>query len=156
MIVKLTLEEGQEATRRGCQRRLRALRLGRQHRHGYDGADNWTAHIEAVGSEMAVAKLLGRYYVDTADPDYGGDVGARLQVRHTTLPNGRLIVHPSDPDDHFYVLVTGELPTYEVVGGLYARDCKREEWWTDPGTGRPAFFVPRDALKPLRTRAEAA
>lgn len=150
MIVRLTHEEALEAARRGAARKLRALALGRRHRWGYDGTDNWTAHIEAVGSEMAVAKLLGRYYVDTADPDYDGDVGARLQVRHTTRSTGRLIVHPTDPDDHFYVLVTGELPAYDIHGGMYARDCKREEWWTDPGTGRPAFFVPQDALRPLR------
>lgn len=143
--VKLTWAEAQYATFVGVQRRLRALANGRQHRYGYDGADNWTRHIEAAGSELALAKLLDRYWADSSAPDHAGDVG-REQVRHTSRKDGRLIIHLEDANGSRFWLAIGELPTYRFVGWIVAADAKRAEWWTDPGTGRPAFFVPHDAL----------
>lgn len=148
MIVRLTWAECEQAVIAGGHRRLRRLRLGTgdAHRWGYDGSDNWTAHIEAVGAELAVARVCDRYWFDDHAPDYDGDVGDGLQVRHTTRRDGRLILHPSDRDDHEFWLVRGQLPAFDVVGSILGRDGKRPAHWTDPGTGRPAFFVPEAAL----------
>lgn len=143
--VLLTWPEAQQAALVGVQRRLRALEHGRRHRHGYDGADNWTKHIEAAGAELALAKHLDRFWADSWAPDYDGDVGPE-QVRHTARADNRLIVHRADPDNVRFWLVTGELPSYRVVGHIAGRDAKRDEYWTDPNTGRPAFFVPHAAL----------
>lgn len=150
--VRLTAEELQQVAFIGAQRRIRALANGRVHRHGYDGADNWSVHIEAAGAEMALAKARDRFWADSAAPDYHGDVGQRTQIRHTLRRNGSLIVHPDDPDDYALILVTGEAPDYLLPGWIWGREAKRDEWWrTD--TGRPAFFVPQAALRPIRPRS---
>ena len=38
------------------------------------------------------------------------------------------------------------LPRVILCGWTRGRDGKREEYWTDPNTGRPAFFVPQEIL----------
>jgi hypothetical protein len=153
VTVTLTADELIAAAHVGVMRRARALDKGRQHRHGYDGADNWSVHIEAAGAELAFAKAVNRYWADSPAPDYHGDVGKRTQVRHTLRAGGCLIAHPDDPDDYALILVTGQLPVFSVRGWLWGRECKREQWWrTD--TGRPAFFVPQDALRGVKPRPQ--
>lgn len=99
---------------------------------------------------MAAAKACNRYYVAAVGSlDYDGDVGQGFQVRSSNRPDARLIVHPEDNDDHYFVLVINEFPTYKVIGYTQARRVKRQEFWVDPGTGRPAYFVPQSALTPL-------
>lgn len=150
MEVRLTWAECEQAVIAGGHRRIRRLRAGtgEAHRWGYKGEDNWTAHIEAVGSEIAVAKAIDRYWFDDSAPDYDGDVGSGVQVRHTTRNDGRLIVHKEDSDEQFFWLVRGQLPVFDVAGFLLGAHAKQDDWWCDPGTGRPAFFVPASALIP--------
>jgi hypothetical protein len=129
----------------GCGRNLR--RLGSPQRYGgeKDPVANWGLDIESCGAEMAVAKFRRHYYAPGPDPD-DADV-AGWQVRWTRRPDGNLIVHPTD---HLpCVLVTGVMPKYTIVGWIDADDAKREEWWGDKGTGRPAFWVPQAALVPF-------
>jgi hypothetical protein len=47
-------------------------------------------------------------------------------------------------------LVTGLAPVFILRGWIWGREGKRDEWWTDPACGRPAFFVPQNALRPMR------
>jgi len=149
---RLTWSEVEHALLTGGHRRMRRLRAGSPHRWGYGGEDNWSAHIEAAAAEMATAKALGRYWADFTAPDHDGDIGAGVQVRQTARRDGRLIIHPEDEDDHRFYLVCGEAPAFEIVGWILGRDAKRPEWWTDPGTGRPAFFVARHALHEFPAR----
>lgn len=153
--VRLTWAECEQAVIAGGHRRIRRLRngTGDAHRWGYKGEDNWSAHIEAAGSEIAVAKVLDRYWFDDSAPDYEGDIGTGIQVRHTSRNDGRLIVHKEDPDQQVFYLVRGSLPKFDVVGHILGADAKQDEFWTDPGTGRPAFFVPAHALTPPLTPA---
>lgn len=157
MHVRLTWAECEVAVIAGGHRRLRRLRKGtaEAHRWGYDGADNWSAHVEGAGAEIAVAKLLGRYWSDDQAPDYAGDVGEGVQVRHTTHPAGRLILHREDDPRQTFYLVRGQLPAFEVVGSILGADGQREDFWGDPGTGRPAYFVPARALRPVDEPVEA-
>jgi hypothetical protein len=150
MEVRVTWSELEQGVLAGAHRRMRRLRSGSVHRWGYAGEGSWTAEIEAAAAEMAVAKLLGCYWADFTAPDHNGDVGDGLQVRHTPRRDGRLIIHPEDEDDHRFVLVCGEAPTFFVAGQILGAEAKRQEWWVDPGTGRPAFFVPQAALQAIR------
>lgn len=146
----LAWSEAQVVAHIGAQRKLRALARGRRHRYGYNGADNWTANIEAAGAEATVAKYLDRYWSDSAEPDASGDVGTD-EVRWTPTPDRRLIVHPTDRDDARIWLVTGELPRFTIHGWISGADAKNPAYWDDPtGRGRPAFFVPRDVLSDER------
>lgn len=104
---------------------------------------------EACAAELAVAVFLDVYWDPIADrPHKQGDVG-NVDVRSTPRRDGRLILHAGDVDDRPYVLVVGEGLERYLIGWITGRDGKRRAWWTDPGTGRPAFFVPQAALWPM-------
>jgi hypothetical protein len=144
--------EVMEAAYGGSFRRLTAIKLGRVHRHAYDGADaggTWTMDIEAFGAEMLVARHFGRYHGWQEETDEDGDVGP-IQVRHTLRPDGCLIVHPDDSDEAPFILVVGQMPHQQIKGGIRGERAKRPEFWRDD-VRNPAFFVPQEALTRLRS-----
>lgn len=150
MIVTLTWAECQAGITAGAMRRLRRIRAGAADRHGLVLTDNdWTNQIEACAAEIAVAKHLDTYWADSWQPDYDGDVGHGTQVRWTPRADGRLILHKSDPGEHLFYLVRGAIPTFDVVGFISGESGKIEKYWTDPGTGRPAYFIPDTDLIPI-------
>lgn len=155
MRVELTLEEIRVAASVGIERRLRAIARNRQHRHSWRGGDVWEIDIQGAAAEMAVAKAVGRYWTDTADPDYEGDVGQNVQVRWTARPDGSLLLHPDDKPEHAFVLVTGQIPQFEIRGWLWGAHGKDPRFWRED-TGRPAFFVPQAALRLFVPKAAVA
>jgi hypothetical protein len=94
-----------------------------------------------------VAKSLGAYWHGFASDPFAlpGDVG-RVQVRSTTREDGCLIVQRADPDDAWFVLVVGRVPTFRLAGWLPGAEAKRPEWWR-ANAPHPAFFVPQHALE---------
>lgn len=151
MRVTLTTEEIRTAANVGVERRLRAIARQRNHRWEWDGEHVWNVDIHAAAAELVVAKVLGRYWTDTPDPDAHGDVGERVQVRWTPRQNGCLLLHKEDPADHAYFLVVGVLPDLRIAGWLMGRDGQHERYWrTD--TGRPAYFIAQSKLIPYAKR----
>ena len=149
MKVTLTSPEVQYAAYVGTQRRVSAIANQRGDRYGTPFRDPWSIDIEAAAAELAFAKARDRYWQPLADDPntLTGDVG-RVQIRSTHRTNGCLITHPTDPDNAPFVLAIGQIPTYTFVGWLWGRETKHQQWWrTD--TGRPAFFVPQSALRPI-------
>jgi hypothetical protein len=148
MIVRLDRHEIYQVAFAGIQRQTEALLLGRQHRHGFKGK-GWDIHIEGAAAEYAFSKAAGWFWKSVAhDPkQLAGDVG-KAQIRSTDRENGSLIVHKDDPNEATFVLVVGQIPEFNIAGWIIGKDAKQNEWWrTD--TGRPAYFVPQDALKQL-------
>lgn len=158
--VTLTASELTTAAMIGVRRQVQNLVRGRQDAHGRGPEDGWTPHIEGACGEMAVAKWMGLYWSGNMGELAADDVGG-LQVRTASAVDSRLIVHPSDPDDRVFVLVTGRAPNFVLQGWLMGRDAKDPAFWVDPGTGRPAFFVPLvrlmaiERLKHMPSRAAA-
>ncbi len=134
-------------------RRIRAIELNRKHKYGAKktGIEAIYMDMEGCFAELAAALALGLIWPGEHDtPDYPGDLIDGLQVRGTTYKSGKLILHPSDRDDHTFVLVCGKCPTYNVVGWIAAEDGKDEQYWCDPtGRGRHAYFVPQNVLRPM-------
>jgi hypothetical protein len=148
VVVTLTESEALLAAYSGTHRRLRAIFRGRQHRHGRGERDEWQYDVQACAAELAVAKALDRFWSDSPAPDYGGDVGT-LHVRHTLREGGRLILRPNDPDDAVFVLVTGSIPSFRVVGWVTGWEGKAGTP-DDLGNGRPpCWLVPQPALHPI-------
>lgn len=147
--VVLNRFEQMQAAHVGTMRRLLAIRRQRRDHYGRPAFDLWGMDIEAAGAELAVAKLTGCFWNALADDPASlpGDVG-RFQVRYTHRPAGCLIVHRADPDLAPFVLVTGRLPSYTVRGQILGREAKQQRFWRE-GDGRPAYFVPAEALRPL-------
>jgi len=130
----------------GVMRRVRDMKAGRSERHNVPAGGGWQRDIEGALGEVALAKSLNVFIADHNDmkcPDVGS-----VDCRMTPRENGRLIIHPDDPDDRAFYLVTGAYGDYVVRGWIRGGDAKRVEWWTDPSGGRPAYFVPQDALTP--------
>lgn len=146
-VVVLTWLEQLQAVEVGGIRKITALRDGRHVRRGQE-PNNWTDEIEGAAAELAVAKTTGRYWhalgKGHTDP---ADVG-RLEVRSTGHAHGCLILHPDDPDEARFVLVTGRIPEFTIRGTIVARDGKIDRYWrTD--LRYPAYFVPQAALEPF-------
>lgn len=157
MIVELNWHEVSLAAGAGCKRYVHALAKGRSDTYGFDAAHGggWSIHIEGACAELAVAKATRSYWEPVwADLDDQRDDVGGWHVRSTPRRNGSLIVHPPDPDDGRFVLVTGAAPRFRIAGWIVGREAKRLEFWrTD--TGRPAFFVPQSALQPFSTAVAA-
>ena len=152
MNVTLDTEEMEFAALAGAMRRARALSVGLNDRYGAVDVDPWSIDIEGVAAELAVAKALGRYYVPALRVQTeGGDVGS-YQVRHTHHQNGCLLIKDGDRDEDYFILVIGHAPSLRVVGWLRAMHGRRPEWRREV-RGRSAFFVPQEALSPIRGSA---
>jgi len=106
--------------------------------------DPLATDIRSCLAEMAVAKAYGQYWVPATNEfrELAADVGEDIHVRSTTLSNGRLILHERDKRG-WYCLVIDSLPEYKIVGWIHTDDGINKSFWSDPGTGRPAYFVPQ-------------
>jgi hypothetical protein len=150
----LTWSEVAIAARIGEARTIRNRARGNGHRHNHPQpkAADWTTDIEAACAEVAAAKGLGVYMPITTTPeeDRFGDLGYGLHVRHSDREDARLILHPDDHDEGFFILVTGVAPVYALPGFIQGAAGKIEKWWSDPtGENRPAFFIPQNELHPI-------
>lgn len=127
----------------GVRRKVGSLQRGRED-HGF-GPSDWNVDIMGAIAECACAKALNRYWDGSVDTFKQGDVG-KAQVRWVENENLCLIVRPADSGDDFFVLVTGKVPTLNVVGYIKGSVAMRDEWRRSPNNQPPAYFVPQSAL----------
>ena len=143
--VNLSPSEMMLAAHAGVMRQVENKKLGRKPFYGAGSNNDWQLNIEGCAGEYALAKYLGVHWSGKGE-FRAPDVGV-VDVRTTTHENGRLILHPDDPDDRVFWLVTGRNGDYIVRGWILGLDGKKEEFWSDPsGKGRSAFFIPQSAL----------
>jgi hypothetical protein len=151
--VELSGPEIIEAAVAGVLRTVIALRKGQHRRPGLGNSHRWSDNVIGAIGERVAAKELDCYFPGRAGIDHTGDIGSgRLpcEVRATEHDHGCLIVHPEDPDDRPFVLITGRPFTFYVRGWIYGREGKRPEYWrTD--VAHPAWFVPIAALREIDT-----
>jgi len=150
MIITLSADEVAMAAAVAVNRGLEAIKLNRKNNHGFVG-NGWTENIEGYCAEMAVSKALQIYY-DAGDGKgfKGADVSEKIQVRWASRDSYRLIIRPADHSDYFYVLVTGYAPTFTIQGFMHGSEAKRDQYWENPGNGRPdAWWIPKEALRPI-------
>lgn len=132
----------------GARRRTESMLKGFKEKLNKVAADmGWNRDIEGAFAEMAVAKHLNIYYNFSVNTFKAPDVGP-FQVRHTEIMGGRLILRPDDSDQQAFYLVVGTSPTMYVVGWIYGRDGKKDEWYC-PKPEPPCWMVPQTALIPV-------
>jgi len=108
--------------------------------------NDWQLHLEGALAEWAVAKFLGVY---PSGFEFGnGDLGC-YEVRSS--PNAKTLMYmkDTDKDDHIYIRVTGVNGDYQIHGwimGKHGKQFPKEDRYKN---GRPAIWVPYDALKPM-------
>lgn len=151
ICVTLTEAEQLFAAQSGAMRRLNAIKRRRNDRYGSPKPEMlWGIDIEAAAAELAVAKYVGMYWQSVVDDPkiLPGDVG-KLQVRHTTYQDGRLMIYASDKDEAPFILVRGQVPTFELAGWLYARDGKQDRYLKTIREGVDAYYIPADHLRSI-------
>ena len=154
MNVTLTWQEVAQGAWTGTQRQMHALKDRRTSVFGFEG-DDWGIHIEGACGEIAAAKAMDRYWSASVNTfKVGGDVG-QVQVRTRSRHDYELLIRENDRDEDVFVLVTGKIPDFYVRGWIVGRDGKRDEWRKAHGGRPPAWFVPHDALHPIK-QLEAA
>lgn len=107
----------------------------------------WQRDIEGAAAEHAYHIYRNRVW-DPGDR-HAADVMDGTQIRHTELPNGCLTVKPSDEKnlDEWFILVTGAVGIYRIVGYAKGRDCKRAEWMKEYyGPKSKAWYAPQNFL----------
>jgi hypothetical protein len=158
IVVTLDWFEVEMAAIVGVRRNLEGLRRGwlPHRRLGHADLPGWQGHVEGAAGELAVAKLLNRYWSGSINTfKSGGDVGA-VQVRTRSRHDYQLIVRDEDRDADWFVLVTGQAPTFHVHGFIRGGDAKRPEWRHDHGGHAPAYFIPQPALRSFPAREAVA
>jgi hypothetical protein len=150
--VTLTKEEMQMAALVGVARHWESWSKGHKTTFGLDpDASLVSLHIDGAMGEVAVAKALGRYWSAGVNIFKGPDLGERVQVRTRSRHDYDLLVRPGDKSDHAYIHVTGSAPVLRVWGWVWGHEAKQPEWLREHGGRDPAYFVPADELRKMRT-----
>lgn len=77
------------------------------------------------------------------NPDLPGDIEVKTRSRHSY----DLIVQRDERPDKKLVLVTIQSGQVFIHGWCVAGDVMKQEYWSDPAGGRPAYFVPKRVLR---------
>lgn len=145
ITVRFTEYDLAHAGMAGFFRQVKNQSRGLKDAYGFRG-DGWGAHINGALGEAAVACYLDRFW--SIGVMRGTDVH-QYQVRTTMSEHVSLILHPGDADDQIFFLVRATPPDFTIHGWLPGAGGKQQRYWGDPAGGRPAFFVPAAALRPL-------
>ena len=118
--------------------------------HGHSFSEFAEKQIDAVGAECAVAEYFGWQDFKPLNGAFKdvADVGQNIEVKHTYLEQGNLIITYLDRDDDFAVLVTGRAPVYHLVGWLWVKECKNDKYRSKHIQG-DSYLIPRADLKPM-------
>lgn len=144
---RLTTADLYLAAQAGILRRISAIKSNRHQRHGNRETALWDQDIEGCIAEMLVAKAFNINWTPYADDPKSlkSDVGEDIQVRSTKRSDGCLLVHPDDPDEQMFVLVTGTGLDKTIKGYIKGSYAKKPKYWRT-STGRPCYFVPQSDL----------
>ena len=146
-IVQLDMAEMTMATMVAGMRRGESKVNNRVDNHGFNGEKAWDIEIEGCAAEMAYCKFRNKYWSGSVGSFKKADSGDNVQIRHTVLEQGRLIVRNDDNNDHYYVLVVGKAPTMRIVGWIKGSDAKMPGFKTAPNGREPAYFIPQNHLR---------
>jgi hypothetical protein len=154
-VIELTRDEIERALReaelradnvisRGCSDRLGRVRRSREEivRDGHG----------PCCAELAASILTGMPWTsERTGPGARADIGEATEVRSSKFPWSPLRIYSFDKADHFFVLVTGQIPLYRVVGWMPGREARRAEFWR-ADLQPPQWQVPQESLRPMWKR----
>ena len=143
--VSLTTEEIELGAAAGVRRRIRRIEEGRT--DFVSTPDGFQKDIDGALAELAFAKRFGLFWGGLGVRG-AADVGD-FEIRTSRSRGASMIVRDYDSDAARFVLILGGSQDFEVVGGMFGRECKSSEWLRRPNAETAAFFVPQDALRPM-------
>lgn len=137
----------------GVLRHSESLQFNRKDNHGLEpDADLLGIHVLGAAGELAVARVLGRYWGGDISTFKRADLGRSVQVRTGSKPSHSLIIRPDDSLEDVYVLVTGTPTRLRVHGWIRGAEARKDEWMQAHAGRPPAWFVPQSALRPLKRK----
>lgn len=147
--VTMTLEEMIMASVIGCMRTCESRVNDRD-----TGTCDVSFDTDCYGAiaEYAYCKYRNVHWNGSIGSFKDADVGTAVQVRHTKLDHGCLIIRDNDDDNHYFILVTGTGPTFNIVGWLKGSDGKKREYCRAPNEREPAYFVVQERLHPFQPK----
>jgi len=148
---KLAMEEGLRRQGVNEAKGLRGRNGG-----AWRGSKALDIHLLGAAGEMAVASYLGmkeHLYKET-EARRGSDDLPGIDVKTRSKSHYDLIVQKNEDPFKRFVLVTIEDKTTLIHGWCLGREAMKKEYWADPARGRPAYFVPKEALFSMNSLRE--
>lgn len=108
-------------------------------------------HLLGAAGEVAVASYLGmkEHLFKETKARRGSDDLPGMDVKTRSKHQYDLIVQKNEDACKKFVLVTIESQKTFLHGWCYGHEAMKEEFWADPARGRPAYFVPKEALRSI-------
>ncbi len=143
---KQAMEEGQ---RRQAVNEAKGLR-GRN-KGAWRGDKALEIHLLGAAGEMAVAAHLGMkaHLYKESEAKRGSDDLPGIDIKTRSKHCYDLIVQKNEDPRKKFVLVTIEKQKTLIHGWCYGEEAMQAQYWADPAKGRPAFFVPKEKLRPI-------
>ena len=114
----------------------------------WQGSKALDIHLLGAAGEVAVASYLGmkEHLFKETEARRGSDDLPGIDVKTRSKHQYDLIVQKNENACKKFVLVTVESQKTLLHGWCYGHEAMKEEYWADPARGRPAYFVPKEAL----------
>ena len=148
-----TEDERQQAVKEGLRRQGFNESKGLRGRNGgaWKGSKALDIHLLGAAGEMAVASHLGMKHLlyKETQAKRGSDDLPGMDIKTRSKHSYDLIVQKNEDPRKKFVLVTIQDKTTLIHGWCYGEEAMKEEFWADPARGRPAYFVPKEALAPI-------
>lgn len=151
-----TDEEREMARAEGFRRQAVNEAQGLRGRNGgaWKGSKALDIHLLGAAGEVAVASYLGlkeHLFKETKANRGSDDLPGNIDVKTRSNARYDLIVQKNEDPNKKFVLVTIENRQTLLHGWCYGHEGIKEIYWADPARGRPAYFVPQSALRPMET-----
>lgn len=137
------MEEGMRRQQVNEARGLRGRNGG-----AWKGSKALDIHLLGAAGEVAVASYLGlkEHLFKETEAKRGSDDLPGIDVKTRSKSRYDLIVQKQEDPKKVFVMVTIENQQTLLHGWCYGHEAMKEEYWADPARGRPAYFVPKEAL----------
>jgi hypothetical protein len=144
---RLAMEEGMRRQQVNETRGLRGRNGG-----AWKGSKALDIHLLGAAGEVAVASYLGlkeHLFKEKEARRGSDDLPGGIDVKTRSKAAYDLIVQKNENACKKFVLVTIESQKTLLHGWCYGHEALQEQYWADPARGRPAYFVPKEALRSI-------
>lgn len=117
------------------------------------GQDALRVHLLGAGGEMAVASYLGlkEHVFKESEARRGSyDLPPNIDVKTRARHYYDLACFLDESPEKTLVLVTIENQEIRLHGWIRCADAKQEQWKKSHVQGRTSYFVPKEALRPMK------
>lgn len=143
---RIAMEEGMRRQRVNEAKGLRGRNKG-----AWRGDKALEIHLLGAAGEVAVASYLGlkEHLFKETEARRGSDDLPGIDVKTRSKHKYDLIVQRNENPEKKFVLVTIEGQKTLIHGWCWGHEAMQEQYWADPARGRPAYFIPKEALQSM-------